>query len=85
MQSLEELRKGKTVNMSWYSDGERFNEHEPEYCKRCTRENLTKGKCDRCFEEHEVITYCNIYACEDCPRYGDDCDGDPDGDSSETL
>lgn len=23
----------------------------------------------------EIITYCMIYACEDCPRYGDDCDG----------
>lgn len=23
----------------------------------------------------DAITYCEIYACEDCPRYGDDCDG----------
>ena len=23
----------------------------------------------------EIVTYCMIYACEDCPRYGDDCDG----------
>jgi predicted transcriptional regulator len=20
-------------------------------------------------------TYCELYKCEDCPRYGDDCDG----------
>lgn len=23
----------------------------------------------------EIVTYCMIYECEDCPRYGDDCDG----------
>ena len=23
----------------------------------------------------EIVTYCMIYACEDCPKYGDDCDG----------
>ena len=23
----------------------------------------------------EIITYCEIFACEDCPKYGDDCDG----------
>ena len=23
----------------------------------------------------EIVTYCEIYECEDCPRYGDDCDG----------
>lgn len=23
----------------------------------------------------EKVTYCMIYECEDCPRYGDDCDG----------
>ena len=24
---------------------------------------------------NEIITYCDIYECQDCPRYGDDCDG----------
>ena len=24
----------------------------------------------------EVITYCDIYTCDECPRCGDDCDGD---------
>ena len=23
----------------------------------------------------DIITYCDINTCEDCPRYGDDCDG----------
>lgn len=25
--------------------------------------------------EEEITTYCDIYECEACPRYGDDCDG----------
>lgn len=24
----------------------------------------------------ETITYCDIYNCKDCPKYGDDCDGE---------
>lgn len=27
-------------------------------------------------EYDDVITYCDIYKCEDCPRCGDDCDGE---------
>lgn len=28
------------------------------------------------YEDYDdVTTYCDIYECEDCPRYGDDCDG----------
>ena len=23
----------------------------------------------------DIVTNCMIYECEDCPRYGDDCDG----------
>lgn len=23
----------------------------------------------------DIVTYCMIYECEDCPKYGDDCDG----------
>ena len=26
--------------------------------------------------EYERITYCDIYDCADCPRCGDDCEGD---------
>ena len=38
--------------MSWYSDGEPFNEFDPPWCERCTRSDLTKEKCDRCCERH---------------------------------
>lgn len=23
----------------------------------------------------EYVSYCDIYSCSECPRYGDDCDG----------
>ena len=23
----------------------------------------------------EKVTYCMIFECEECPKYGDDCDG----------
>lgn len=26
-------------------------------------------------DEPDIITLCDINKCEDCPRYGDDCDG----------
>lgn len=26
----------------------------------------------------DIVNYCDIYDCKDCPRYGDDCDGDGD-------
>lgn len=29
--------------------------------------------------DKEKVTYCMIYECEDCPKYGDDCDGREDG------
>ena len=25
--------------------------------------------------DKEKVMYCMIYECEDCPKYGDDCDG----------
>ena len=25
--------------------------------------------------DKEIVTYCMIFECEDCPKYGDDCDG----------
>ena len=27
-------------------------------------------------EGEEKICYCDEYECKDCPRYGDDCDGE---------
>lgn len=67
--------------MSWYSDKERFNEHDDPYC--VWKSNATKGRCgqtkaecDRCMAEHiKQVKYCDVYECEECPRYGDDCDG----------
>lgn len=29
--------------------------------------------------DKEKVTYCMIYECEECPKYGDDCDGDDNG------
>lgn len=26
--------------------------------------------------EYEALTYCDIYKCSECPRCGDDCDGE---------
>lgn len=31
-------------------------------------------------EYDDIITYCDICKCEDCPRMGDDCDGEFDYD-----
>lgn len=39
--------------MSWYSDGEVFDEYDPPYCKYCRRTNLTKAMCDECVKRHE--------------------------------
>lgn len=30
------------------------------------------------YEYDDVTKWCDIYKCEECPRYADDCDGDPD-------
>lgn len=33
--------------------------------------------CKECLEEYDdVRTLCDIYKCSECPRYGDDCDGE---------
>ena len=28
----------------------------------------------------DCTTFCEIYGCKECPRYGDDCDGEDDDD-----
>lgn len=37
--------------------------------------------------EYEALTYCDIYECSECPRYGDNCDGngEEEGDDEEIL
>ena len=37
--------------MSWYSDGEKFNEYDPPWCENCTRGNSYE-ECKRCSEMH---------------------------------
>lgn len=27
------------------------------------------------FNNDDIVTYCDIYDCSDCPRCGNDCDG----------
>ena len=29
-------------------------------------------------DHDEIITYCDIFSCSECPRYCDDCDGEDD-------
>ena len=37
--------------MSWYSDGEPFDERDPDYCERIKCDRPTgKDYCDRCME-----------------------------------
>lgn len=33
----------------------------------------------------DSVTYCDIYECSECPRYGDDCDGEEDNDEEVLL
>lgn len=40
--------------MSWYSDGEPFDEFEPSYCRYCTRSNISYDVCQRCRKEHDM-------------------------------
>lgn len=39
--------------MSWYSDGERFNEYDPSYCERCRRTDVSYEVCERCERMHD--------------------------------
>lgn len=38
--------------MSWYSDNERFDEHDPSYCKNCKRD-VSYEICKACKKLHE--------------------------------
>ena len=44
---------------------ERAEEAWSDYVSECRRAEI-----------HDRITYCDVNECEDCPRMGDDCDGD---------
>lgn len=41
--------------MSWWSDGEPFDEHDPEWCYGCKRTDVSKAICDKCCAWHEEI------------------------------
>lgn len=43
--------------MSWYSDGEPFDEFEPDYCKYCTvpPKERTYEICRECEAEHDRV------------------------------
>lgn len=38
--------------MSWYSDKEKFNEFDPDYCERCNR-GFSYEECEACSRLHE--------------------------------
>lgn len=27
------------------------------------------------YDEYDIVRYCDVCKCADCPKYGDDCDG----------
>lgn len=35
------------------------------------------------WDPYDRVTYCELYECSACPRYGDDCDGDFDYENEE--
>lgn len=37
--------------MSWWSDREKFDEYEPDFCKWCPG-GTSKADCDRCKRDH---------------------------------
>ena len=37
--------------MSWYSDGERFDEYDHPWCKNCDG-GESKEECDKCYDRH---------------------------------
>lgn len=39
--------------MSWYSDGEKYNERpDPWFCEKCRKTEVSKEICDRCVKRH---------------------------------
>lgn len=39
--------------MSWYSEGTKFDEYEPEYCKYCKADNRTYEMCKACQDRQD--------------------------------
>ena len=59
--------------MSWYSDGEAFNEYDPPYCENCPygdEGGASKAECDACAERHyEMECRYEGQRCETCYFY----------------
>lgn len=56
--------------MAWYDENRMVVEGERYWNERYMRDD----------DEDERVRYCDVCDCEDCPRYGDDCDGKEDED-----
>jgi hypothetical protein len=50
-----EIGERRTM-MSWWSDKEPFDEHDPDYCKNCKGGNSYE-ECKRCAEWHDEEVY----------------------------
>ena len=48
---------------------------EPENILVVSQEWYTHYKERPDMNDRDDVSYCDINECEDCPRYGDDCDG----------
>lgn len=55
--------------MAWYDENRMVVEGERYWNERYMRD-----------DEYDRVRLCDLYDCEDCPRYGDDCDGKEDED-----
>lgn len=55
--------------MAWYDENRMVVEGERYWNERYMRD-----------DEYDRVRHCDLYDCEDCPRYGDDCDGKEDED-----
>ena len=60
--------------MAWYDENRMAVEGQRE------QEERYRGSDKAWFFENDLPTYCELYGCEDCPKYGDDCDGKEDSD-----
>lgn len=45
-------RSERRGSMSWYSDGEYFDEYDPPYCERCNG-GTSYEECQACVRRHE--------------------------------
>ena len=52
--------------MSWYSDGEPFDEYDPPYCRYCNMSDVSYEICKRCQKERDIAENEDYYReCEE--------------------